>query len=162
MTAPVLRGQAAAAVKHRGSHLQIIAAAGSGKTEVVSQRVASLLADGVPADGIVAFTFTERAAAELKERIAQRVEERSGREMLDRIGGLFVAMRPVAAKEGKNVRGLIITTQPNRRREELVAKQATAMGLALEWFVLAVKAVADLRVASEAGWEVAPDAGRHR
>jgi len=90
MTAPVLKGQALAAVRHRGSHLQIIAAAGSGKTEVVSQRVVSLLADGVPAASIVAFTFTERAAAELKERIAVRVEERLGRETLDQVGGLFV------------------------------------------------------------------------
>ncbi len=90
MTAPKLTGQALKAVQHRGSHLQIIAAAGSGKTEVVSQRVAALLADGVPARSIVAFTFTERASAELRERISQRVEERLGRAALDQLGGLFV------------------------------------------------------------------------
>ena len=45
-TIPVLEGEAAAAVAHRGGHVQIIAAAGSGKTEVVSQRVASLLRTG--------------------------------------------------------------------------------------------------------------------
>jgi len=90
MTAPELSGQALAAVRHRGSHLQIIAAAGSGKTEVVSQRVASLLADGVVPEGIVAFTFTERAAAEMRGRIAQRVEQLLGREALDTLGGLFV------------------------------------------------------------------------
>jgi len=87
---PALKGQARKAVEHRAGHLQIIAAAGSGKTEVVSQRVVSLLADGVPASGIVAFTFTERAAAELKERIAARVEERLGRSVLDQLGNLFV------------------------------------------------------------------------
>jgi len=59
---PSLEHDALAAVRHRGSHLQIIAAAGSGKTEVVSQRVASLLAEGTDPRGIVAFTFTERAA----------------------------------------------------------------------------------------------------
>jgi DNA helicase-2/ATP-dependent DNA helicase PcrA len=37
--------------------VQIIAAAGSGKAEVVSQRLADLLVDGVPPAGIVAFTF---------------------------------------------------------------------------------------------------------
>lgn len=78
------------AVRHRGSHLQIIASAGSGKTEVVSQRVADLLADGISASSIVAFTFTERAAAELKNRIALRVETRLGRNALDLLGGLFV------------------------------------------------------------------------
>jgi DNA helicase-2/ATP-dependent DNA helicase PcrA len=86
----VLSGAALDAVQHRGSHLQIIASAGSGKTEVVSQRVVDLLAEGVAPDGIVAFTFTERAAAELKERITDRVEGRMGRQALDRLNGLFV------------------------------------------------------------------------
>ncbi|MFZ6005772.1 MAG: ATP-dependent helicase [Actinomycetota bacterium] len=90
MTAPQLEGDALRAVQHRGSHLQIIASAGSGKTEVVSQRVVDLLANGVAADAIVAFTFTERAAAELKHRMAERVEERLGREALDTLNGLFV------------------------------------------------------------------------
>src|SRR4051812_17520753 len=87
---PKLEGDAKRAVEHRGAHMQIIAAAGSGKTEVVSQRVADLLADGVPAAGIVAFTFTERAAEELKNRIALRVGDRLGQPALDRLGGLFV------------------------------------------------------------------------
>jgi len=69
--------------------MQIIASAGSGKTEVVSQRAVDLLADGVEPDGIVAFTFTDRAAAELKERITERVEARLGRQTLDRLNGLF-------------------------------------------------------------------------
>lgn len=87
---PLLEGDAAAAVRHRGSHVQIIAAAGSGKTEVVSQRVADLLVEGVPARGVVAFTFTERAATELKHRVAARVEARLGRDGLDQLGGLFI------------------------------------------------------------------------
>ena len=70
--------------------MQIIASAGSGKTEVVSQRVADLLAEGVQPDAIVAFTFTERAATELKERIEARVTTQLGREALDRLNGLFV------------------------------------------------------------------------
>ena len=88
--APTLEGDALRAVQHRGSHMQIIASAGSGKTEVVSQRVADLLAEGVRPDAIVAFTFTERAAAELKERIEARVMARLGSEALDRLNGLFV------------------------------------------------------------------------
>lgn len=87
---PELEGDALAAVQHRGSNMQIIASAGSGKTEVVSQRVADLLADNLPPESIVAFTFTERAAKELKERIAQRTEQRLGRQALDRLNGLFV------------------------------------------------------------------------
>jgi DNA helicase II / ATP-dependent DNA helicase PcrA len=90
VTAPQLEGDALGAVRHRGSHLQIIASAGSGKTEVVSQRVADLLADGEPASGIVAFTFTERAADELRQRIAARAEERLGHDVVDSLGRLFV------------------------------------------------------------------------
>ncbi|GAB96960.1 DNA helicase-2/ATP-dependent DNA helicase PcrA [Kineosphaera limosa] len=56
--------------------LQIIACAGSGKTQVISQRIADLLASGrAEPRNIVAFTFTERAAAELKDRIVHLVEE---------------------------------------------------------------------------------------
>lgn len=86
---PILEGEAAEAVAHRGSHIQIIAAAGAGKTEVVSQRVASLLATEPP-ESIVAFTFTEKAAEELKERIRQRVASALGEEASDQLGRLFV------------------------------------------------------------------------
>jgi DNA helicase-2/ATP-dependent DNA helicase PcrA len=87
---PVLEGDAKKAVEHRGSHLQIIASAGSGKTETVAQRVASLIAETVPPEAIVAFTFTERAGEELKNRISARVAHRSGQVVLDSLNGLFV------------------------------------------------------------------------
>jgi len=87
---PKLEGDAAAAASYRGGHLQIIASAGSGKTEVVAQRVASLLHEEVPPDGIVAFTFTERAARSLKTRIEKRVAAQMGSEVLDRLNGMFV------------------------------------------------------------------------
>ena len=89
-TIPVLEGSAADAVTHRGGHIQIIAAAGSGKTEVVSQRVAALLADGEAPESIVAFTFTEKAAVELKERIRLRAEARLGADVANTLGKLFV------------------------------------------------------------------------
>ena len=82
--APKLRGDALAAAEHRGTHLQIIAAAGSGKTEVVSQRIVSLIADGVASREIVGFTFTEKAAEELKQRVSLRLAERLGVDALDR------------------------------------------------------------------------------
>ena len=86
---PVLEGEAADAVTHRGSHVQIIAAAGVGKTEVVSQRVASLL-ETEPPENIVAFTFTEKAAEELKERIRQRATAALGESATGQLGRLFV------------------------------------------------------------------------
>jgi len=63
------------AVNHLKGNLQIIACAGSGKTEVVSRRIAELVKSGAAPRSIVAFTFTEKAAEELKARI---------REILDR------------------------------------------------------------------------------
>ena len=87
---PELEGQAKDAVEHAQGHLQIIAAAGSGKTEVVSQRVADLLRRGEPPESIVAFTFTEKAAAELKERIRERVTHFVGGDATDQLGKLYV------------------------------------------------------------------------
>ena len=90
VAAPELEGDALKAVVHRGSHLQIIASAGSGKTQVVAQRFADLMASGEDPVGITAFTFTERAARELKARISARVEQRLGSGVLDRLGAAFV------------------------------------------------------------------------
>ena len=60
-------------------NLQIIACAGSGKTDVVSRRIAELLMlPGVRPANIVAFTFTEKAAAELKDRVLRRVQDAGG------------------------------------------------------------------------------------
>ncbi|WP_229353849.1 ATP-dependent DNA helicase [Streptomyces sp. UNOB3_S3] len=59
--------------------LLIVACAGSGKTEVISRRIVELLKEpGVHPRNIVAFTFTDKAASELKERINARVREELG------------------------------------------------------------------------------------
>jgi DNA helicase II / ATP-dependent DNA helicase PcrA len=89
-SSPKLDGDALKAVLHRSSHLQIIASAGSGKTEVVAQRFAQLMADRADPASIILFTFTERAARELKARISARVEQRMGSGALDRLGAAFV------------------------------------------------------------------------
>ena len=46
------------AIGHTSGHLQLIACAGSGKTEVVARRVANLLKSGSTPANIIAFTFT--------------------------------------------------------------------------------------------------------
>ena len=77
-----LTASQARAIAHDGGNLQLIACAGSGKTEVVARRVVHLLTPGRPGSlvpaNIVAFTFTEKAAAELKERIVTRTREALG------------------------------------------------------------------------------------
>lgn len=63
------------AIDHREGNLMIVACAGSGKTEVISRRIALLVNEGVPRTSIIAFTFTERAAREFKSRIRRHLEE---------------------------------------------------------------------------------------
>jgi DNA helicase-2/ATP-dependent DNA helicase PcrA len=68
-----------AAITDVTNTLQLIACAGSGKTQVLAQRIARILAQpGVRPGNVIAFTFTEKAAAELKERVHSVVQAELG------------------------------------------------------------------------------------
>lgn len=72
------------AIAHDRGHLRIVACPGSGKTETVSRRIAELVKKGAEPSGIVAFTFTRKAAESLKLRIRGMLEGSAG------LGSMYV------------------------------------------------------------------------
>lgn len=69
---PHLKGDQQRASGHN-AQVQLSASAGTGKTQVLSARVLRLLLNGVPPESILCLTFTKAGAAEMKERIHQRL-----------------------------------------------------------------------------------------
>lgn len=119
-----LNPQQEEAVKHAGSPLLIVAGAGSGKTRVLSNRIAYLIATKRAHHGeILAITFTNKAAAEMRERIEALVGGRAKAMWISTFHSSCVRiLRREAANVGLNSNFSIYDSADSLRLITLVAK----------------------------------------
>ena len=90
------------AVNHLGGPSLVLAGAGSGKTRVITHKIARLIQAGLASDRIAAITFTNKAAAEMRERAGQLV----GREARKVLICTFHALGVRLLREDGQVLGL--------------------------------------------------------
>lgn len=120
-----LNAQQREAVEYNEGPSLIIAGAGSGKTRVLTYKIAYLLEQGMYPQSILALTFTNKAAREMKERIAQLVGEKRARYLwMGTFHSVFSRiLRTEADKIGYNSNFTIADSADSRSLIKTIIKQ---------------------------------------
>ena len=113
---------------HKDGPLIVIAGAGSGKTRVLTYRIAYLMSQGIDSFSILALTFTNKAAREMKERIAELVGDGEAKNLwMGTFHSVFARiLRSEADKLGYPSNFTIYDTQDSERLISSIIKE---MGL---------------------------------
>ena len=122
-----LNPQQRQAVEHMGSPLLIVAGAGSGKTSVLTRRIAYLLANGVAPWQILAITFTNKAAAEMRERVMDMVGPQAERMWVSTFHSFCVRVLRANAHlaPGLNTNFSIYDSDDSKRLMTMIIKDAS-------------------------------------
>lgn len=104
------------AVLHSNGPLLIVAGAGTGKTKTLTYRILHLINSGVPAENILAITFTNKAATEMRERLHKLLGEHRQMAMMKTFHGLGVYILRTYYREAKLRKEFVImdTTDTTR------------------------------------------------
>ena len=121
-----LNPQQKEAVLHRGGPLLIVAGAGSGKTSVLTRRIAHLLQTGVAPWQILAITFTNKAANEMRERVVDLVGPQAEKMWVSTFHSMCVRILRANANlvPGLNTNFTIYDSDDSKRLITMVIKDA--------------------------------------
>jgi DNA helicase-2/ATP-dependent DNA helicase PcrA len=120
------------AVEHPGGPLLVLAGAGSGKTRVLTERVARLLEQGLAPQSLLAFTFTNRAAREMRERITRRVGDAARPLWVGTFHGTGLRILRREGAAGRHTRGRDFVVYDREDQEGLLNQVLRTMGLVEE------------------------------
>ena len=93
------------AALHREGPLLIVAGAGAGKTKTITHRIVNLIKSGVAPEKILAVTFTNKAAKEMRDRIMSEIEKLGGQNTLPHVS-TFHSLGVHIIKENARALGL--------------------------------------------------------
>ena len=141
------------AVNHLGGPCLVLAGAGSGKTRVITHKIGRLIQAGLAADRIAAITFTNKAAAEMRERAGQLVGRDAKKVLICTFHALGVRLlREDGAALGLKQRGFRVIANDHNAYAHTLAT-AYVQADRDRWLAPAETILAELRTLKpEAGW----------